>query len=496
MSSQRPSPQRLRQLLARWGFSLDDKKIEQLWHYHTLLRQANEELNMTRIFNFEAMVLKHYVDCLLPTCLTDLPGPLLDMGTGPGLPGIVIKIAMPQLPMILADTRSVRCEFLEDVIRKLGLKEIDVFFGSITPKYVQPVAGVITRAVADVPDTLHRVQNCLGVGGRLILMKGPDCNDEIQQAKLKYGDEYQLVEDHPYTLPESTHHRRLLVYERTAISNQHASENADQEGSSPESIKPAFSRPVREIASPSNPTFSACIDLQSGRGIRKHGLALISGRKMVEEVVRLYPERIEAWLTDRDGESPPDQLGEDVPWLRFSKPLWEELDQFGTRSPILRIRVPAPESFHFHSDEMQSGCTLLVPFQDPENVGAVLRSAAAFQVDRVVLLQESANPYHPKCLRAAGPGILGLKIFAGPSIRNLPELKLPIFALAANGESIDKMQWPGNFILLPGVEGPGLPDDRSDFHKVGIPIAEHVESLNAAVATSIALYDWRRSSPI
>lgn len=488
MSSQRPSPVRLKQLLARWGFALDDKKIDQLWQYHTLLRQANEELNMTRIFNFEAMVLKHYVDCLLPTRLTDMPGPLLDMGTGPGLPGIVIKIVKPQLPMILADTRSVRCEFLEDVIRKLGLKDIEIYFGSITPKYVQPVAAVITRAVADVPDTLHRVQNSLSVGGRLILMKGPDCNDEIQQAKLKYGNEYQLVEDHPYTLPESTHHRRLLVYERTQVLNQ------DSPGliSSDNSSDSFSSRQVREIASTSNPNFQLCKDLQQGRGIRKHGLSLISGRKMVEEVIRLYPHRIEAWLTGRDDEMPPDSLSSEIPWLRFSKPLWEEIDQFGTHSPILRIRAPKHEEFDFQNPEMQSGCTLLVPFQDPENVGAVLRSAAAFQVDRVVLLQESANPYHPKSLRAGGPGILGLKIYSGPSIRELPESQIPLMALASDGTAIQSVKWPENFVLLPGVEGPGLPETRSGYQVVGIPIAPDVESLNASVATAIALYDWRR----
>lgn len=213
---------------------------------------------------------------------------------------------------------------------------------------------------------------------------------------------------------------------------------------------------------------------------------------MVEEVIRLYPHRIEAWLTGRDDEMPPDSLSSEIPWLRFSKPLWEEIDQFGTHSPILRIRAPKHEEFDFQNPEMQSGCTLLVPFQDPENVGAVLRSAAAFQVDRVVLLQESANPYHPKSLRAGGPGILGLKIYSGPSIRELPESQIPLMALASDGTAIQSVKWPENFVLLPGVEGPGLPETRSGYQVVGIPIAPDVESLNASVATAIALYDWRR----
>lgn len=491
MSSLRPSPQSLKQLLSRWGFTLDQKRIDQIWRYHTLLRQANEELNMTRIHNFEAMVLKHYVDCLLPTRLTKLTGPLLDMGTGPGLPGIIIKIAMPELPMVLADTRSVRCQFLEDVIGQLGLKEIDVFYGSITPKFVQPMAAVITRAVADIPDTMHRVSNCLDVGGRLILMKGPDCNDEIAQAKAVYGDDYTLAEDHPYTLPESTNDRRLLVYERIGISTRASA------GSEPrDDFSQSHTRPVREIASTSNPNYQLCIDLQQGKGVRKHELALVSGRKFVDEVIQLFPERVDAWLTDRDGEAPPAGLGPEIPWLRFSKPLWQELDQFGTGGPILRIKAPKPSAIDFADPETQTGCTLLVPFQDPENVGAVLRSAAAFAVDRVVLLQESANPYHPKSLRAGGPGILGLSLFQGPSIRNLPQTALPLIALSSEGKSIYDQSWPDSFLLLPGVEGPGLPAGLKQIQKIGIPIAARVESLNAAVATAITLYDWQRNKSV
>jgi 16S rRNA (guanine527-N7)-methyltransferase len=409
------------------------------------------------------------------------------MGTGPGLPGIIIKIANPELPMILADTRAARCAFLEDVVQELGLKEIEIFSGKITPKFVQKMGGVITRAVAEVSETLHRVRNCLDIGGRLILMKGPDCDTEILAAREQFGDEFQLIEDHRYTLPESTNHRRLLVYERLAVI--HKIEDGLEDPF--ESSEKRISRPIREIASATNPNYQTCMEIQQGRGIRKQSMALISGRKMVEEVLRNFPERIEAWITDRDGPPPPVECDASVTWLRFVKPLWEELDQFGTKSPILRVRVPKLQQIDMQSDDLP-GCTLLVPFQDPENVGAVLRSAAAFHVDRVVLLQESAHPFHPKSLRAGGPPILELNLFSGPSIRDLPDMKIPLIALGADGVEIQDQNWPESFALLPGVEGPGLPKDLRNVVKIGIPIAEHVESLNASVATAIALYDWRR----
>ncbi len=486
MATERPSPQLLKRLLARWGFPLDDRKIDLIWRYHGMLRAANEELNMTRIHNFEAMVLKHYVDCLLPDKLTKLPSPLLDMGTGPGLPGIILKIARPEIPMILADTRAARCKFLEDVVAALGLQEIEIFSGKITPKFVQPMGGVITRAVADVPETLHRVRNCLGLGGRLILMKGPDCDAEIAEAKALFGDRFALVEDHAYTLPESTNHRRLLVYERIAVEPQ-----VDDDDGAPERDVVAFTRQVREIASETNPNFRTCSDLQQGRGIRKHGLALLSGRKLVEEVLQNDPERIEAWLTDRDGPAPPPECPADALWLRFSRPLWERIDQFGTGYPVLRVRTPEIVPIDLTADPADlPGCTLAIPFQDPENVGAVLRSAAAFGVDRVAFLKESAHPYHPKSLRSGGPAILRIPAFAGPSIRDLPSMKLPLIVLGSGGADIRSYEWPASFVLLPGVEGPGLPSELPDAAKVGIPIADQVESLNANVATAIALYAW------
>jgi 16S rRNA (guanine527-N7)-methyltransferase len=491
MANGRPSLQVLKRLLARWGFPLDDARIELIWRYHGMLRAANEELNMTRIHNFEAMVLKHYVDCLLPNKLTKLPSPLLDMGTGPGLPGIILKIARPEIPMILADTRAARCKFLEDVVAELGLRDIEIFSGKITPKFVQPMGGVITRAVAVVPETLHRVRNCLGLGGRLILMKGPDCDAEIAEAKAQFGDRFALVEDHSYTLPESTNHRRLLVYERIAVETEVDSGEDDAD-----STAVSFSRPVREIASESNPNFQTCRDIQQGRGIRKHGLALVSGRKLVDEVLQYAPESIEAWISDRNGPPPPPECPEDAAWFRLARPLWEQLDQFGTGHPLVRVRAPEIKAIDLTVDpEELPGCTLAIPFQDPENVGAALRSAAAFGVDRVVLLKESAHPYHPKSLRSGGPAILKIPAFTGPSIRELPSTRLPLVVLGAGGTDIHGFVWPKSFILVPGVEGPGLPADLPEAEKVGIPIAEHVESLNANVATAIALFAWNGRKP-
>ncbi len=137
-----------------------------------------------------------------------------------------------------------------------------------------------------------------------------------------------------------------------------------------------------------------------------------------------------------------------------------------------------------------AGCSLLVPFQDPENVGAVVRSAAAFGAAEVILLAESAHPFHPKALRASGGAALEVVFREGPALSELPE-DLPILSLSAEGTPLQSAEFPPAFGLLAGMEGPGLPE-RWRRRSLRIPIRPEVESLNAAAAVSVALYEWKR----
>jgi 16S rRNA (guanine527-N7)-methyltransferase len=172
-------------------------------------------------------------------------------------------------------------------------------------------------------------------------------------------------------------------------------------------------------------------------------------------------------------------------------PLFKPLDTAGTHAPLLLVSAPKFELWDPVAP-WPTGCTLLVPFQDPENVGAVLRSAAAFGVARAVLLREAAHPFHPKASRAAGPALFQIPLLQGPSIQDLPPGEAPYIALATDGDDITTIPFPAKFGLVPGVEGPGLPEQLRGAVRRRITIAPGVESLNAATATAIALHEWRR----
>ena len=290
---------------------------------------------------------------------------------------------------------------------------------------------------------------------------------------------FRLLADHAYQIPGTPHDRRLVVYERLEGPARVVLPAAEAE----------HAGPIRVVSSEANPTSRLCRELLTGRGVRKHGQAILAGRRAIDEVLAQFPDHVEAWLTDTRGEPPPLP---GLTWFRLADPLFRALDLSGTHAPLLLVRLP--EMPGWSDDEpWPDGCTLFVPFQDPENVGGVIRSAAAFGAARVVLLREAAHPFHPKSARAAGPALFQVPMLQGPSIKDLVAVQAPLIALATDGPEIDAEPFPDRFGLVPGLEGPGLPPLLREGPRRRIAIAPGVESLNAATATAVALFAWRRS---
>jgi 16S rRNA (guanine(527)-N(7))-methyltransferase RsmG len=212
----RPALSSLKVWFERSGLPLSEKQYKQLWLYHTLLRQKNAQYDLTRIYQFDNMVQKHYIDCILVAKLLrwKLPSPILDIGTGAGFPGIPLKIVCPQTAFILAEGRHRRIRFLTEAVEALGLKGMEIYEGKIYASFDRSVNGVITRALEVIPKTLARIRNCLAPGGEAIFMKGPHCDEEIEQVSNRFGEEYTLLHDLRYAIPNTTHHRRLIVFRR------------------------------------------------------------------------------------------------------------------------------------------------------------------------------------------------------------------------------------------------------------------------------------------
>jgi tRNA G18 (ribose-2'-O)-methylase SpoU len=249
-------------------------------------------------------------------------------------------------------------------------------------------------------------------------------------------------------------------------------------------------RPFRRIESEQNAAYKALKGALSTREMRRSGTALVSGPKVIRDALRMFPERCEAWVSAAGQPEPPLALPEGAAWYQLSTRLFNSVDLFGTGQPLLLIRTPPIVAW---DAGLAPGCSLLVPFQDPENVGAVIRSAVAFGVTDVILLAGCGHPYHPRALRASSGAAFQATLMTGPAIDDLPD-DLVVVPLSAEGADIASFPFPDRFALLPGVEGHGLPG-RFRSRAVSIAIDSRVESLNAATAAAIALYLFRCARP-
>ncbi|MBX7231926.1 MAG: 16S rRNA (guanine(527)-N(7))-methyltransferase RsmG [Bdellovibrionales bacterium] len=192
----------------------------ELAQFYRLLMTHQLTDNVTRLTKFRDIAIKHFIDSLLVPKLLQLSFPLLDMGTGAGFPGIPLKVVFPEKKMILAEGVKRRVDFLKEVRIQMQFKELDIIGRNIDPSFDYPVEGVITRAVELVSRSLKNVSQCLKPGGKLFLMKGPNVDPEIAEAKKNWGETFALVEDIAYCIPQTPHQRRLLVYQKIRESSK------------------------------------------------------------------------------------------------------------------------------------------------------------------------------------------------------------------------------------------------------------------------------------
>lgn len=200
---------------------------KKLIEFYQLLMSTQENNNFTRLLKFRDVVIRHFIDCLIVSDLIDLKFPLLDVGTGPGFPGIPLKIKYPDQQIILGEGVQKRVEFLKQVREKLELPNLDIIGRNINPHFMMPVQGVITRAVEDVSNTLGNVISCLQIGGQVYFMKGPGVDPELPPAIEKWSEFYKLEKDIAYDLPKTEHHRRLVVF--TKIKNAPLPDEDDED---------------------------------------------------------------------------------------------------------------------------------------------------------------------------------------------------------------------------------------------------------------------------
>ena len=474
-------------LFKKADLQLSDKQLKQFAVFYDMLTQNNEEFDLTRLHSFEDIVIKHFIDSVYFTKYIELPASLLDIGTGPGFPGIPLKIMNPKLRLILAEPKNRRVTFLHMVVDELTLSDTEIYPHMVTEKSFFTTDGVITRALESVNDTLIRVKHFLPQGGKVLFMKGPNAVQDIDAIDETNKRDFQADDDIDYTLPNTSYRRRILAFTKTSSVTKHTYRILKNENETPGVA----------ITSSENKLFKELKKLTTSAGIKKSGSFLISGKKIVSEVLASQTLTRE-YLIISDGYSEDDEamnayIGKfkaERKLLILKRSLYNELDLFSTDGPILSAVLPEIEQWQ---KPKEPGCYMLIPFQDPQNVGAVIRSAAGFGATGVIMLREAALPFHPKAIRSSSGAVFNISLYDGPSINDVLDNKeeIPIIALDSSGRSINDFTFPETFYLLPGLEGPGLPE-KAKKNAVSIPLERNIESLNGSIAAAIALFEWKR----
>ena len=206
------------------GIHLTPRQLSCFARYERELLEWNEKFNLTAIRDVEGIRVKHFLDSL--TCSLAWrdapPTSLIDVGTGAGFPGIVLKILYPALKLTLVESVGKKADFCRHVIEILGMEKVAVLQARAEevgrePAHRERYDWAVARAVANLPILVEYLLPLVRVGGGMLAQKGESGPAEAQMsekaARLLGGHIRQII---PVSLPGVADDRYLVVIDKKA----------------------------------------------------------------------------------------------------------------------------------------------------------------------------------------------------------------------------------------------------------------------------------------
>lgn len=192
--------------LAEQDQVLDETTIDRLLAYHGLLVKWNKAYNLTSVRSPGDMIGRHLLDSLSILPFVG-PGDLLDVGTGPGLPGMVLALARPELSVTLLDSNGKKTRFLTQVKMELKVANTQVIHDRLENwRPGQHFSQITSRAFATLDDMVAKSAHLLAPGGCFLAMKGQYPREEIDSLPARF----QVDIVHPLVVPGTPGARHLV----------------------------------------------------------------------------------------------------------------------------------------------------------------------------------------------------------------------------------------------------------------------------------------------
>lgn len=245
---------------------------------------------------------------------------------------------------------------------------------------------------------------------------------------------------------------------------------------------------MSDLISDKNPLIKEVRKAAHQGSLTESGFALAEGPHLLDEALRSNCDLLAVILTET---SRLESIPSGVRLLRVSDQTFSTLATTETSQGVVALVRPQTATLADMS-KAQSLIVILDGIQDPGNAGAILRAAEAFGSTGAIFLKGSVNPYNPKCLRGSAGSIFRLPLVTGLTSADLPP-NLTLYSTEPRAKkSLDQADFTQPCGIVIGAEGRGVSRELAlRARGVRIP-TEHVESLNAAVATGIVLYEARR----
>lgn len=197
------------------GFDVSPEQRDQFNRYYALLLEWNQRINLVSRRDVDRIVGRHFPESIAVLAAYGFPfgATVVDLGTGAGLPGIPIKIMRPDLQVLYLDSKNKKMSFIQDVVKELDLKQVQVVCGRIEEwqrKQELAFDCVVCRAVADLSKLWRWSRPILKNAGSLVAMKGGELDEEISALLKKYANISVVRREYPVELVPEEEKKCLL----------------------------------------------------------------------------------------------------------------------------------------------------------------------------------------------------------------------------------------------------------------------------------------------